>query len=224
MKFSIAFVCFSFLIGFQSYADSFEKEMSCYNALISKSNGANFNLENKTILIPGIHDNSHGFYIYAERESYFCYFPKKPSKMNTDYNYYYFELKIPNKKPLYISYSDNKSRLSPGLATSDFPNEMLKGKYIVPKCVSYSTNESRAVFESELKTRIALVKSTYDNNALNAKFDKGSEIYREDEYIDALKTCLNASGEVKELAKIEIEKFLSSASLKNTDDRSNRQR
>lgn len=212
LKAKMSLIGLAFLTSFQSHAaDTLGKELGCYRALISHAYGANYNLENGTVLIPGSKGSSRGFYVYTDQTAYFCDFPKSPTDSNTQFNYYYFKLEIPSKSSVYMTYSDQKSNPSnPGLSTSSSPAEANSGKYVVPKCGSYLTDKSRAVLTSELKARVATVKSTFDSHAKYMR-QRYRRTEQPDKYKDALNTCMNVGGEVSTLANTELAKFPTAA-------------
>lgn len=209
-KFSLILASIGLLISYGTQAaEEFEKENKCYRALISFASGANYDLENGTILIPGVKNKTRGFYIYTDRMSYFCQFPQENHESTAQADYYYLDLKIADKDRIYVTYSDMKNTPSnPGLGISLSPSEALEGKYTTPKCGESLNSESRKLLQNELKARISTVKSTFDIYARDQRYSRPKE-----KYIEALNACKAVGGEVKALAESETLKFESISSL-----------
>ncbi len=209
-----------FLSSFHGHAaDTLGNELRCYRALINHADGPDFDLGNDTVLTPGSKGSSRGFYIYTDQTAYFCEFPKGPTESNTHFNHYNFKLDIPKKRAVYMTYSESKSNpFKPELVIISSPAKSSIEKYVVPKCGAYLTDESRAVLTSELKARIATVKSAFDSEAIYVQLRFGQR-EQPDKYKDALNTCMTVGGEVSTLANTELAKFPTAAPTGPTGDR-----
>ena len=211
-KFSI-FLCFNliFTISLQSWAGGLTKEMECYKALIGHARGANYSIEDHMVLIPGNKGEKEGFYIFTDNNAHFCEFPNKPSESNQHFDYYYLRLESISKKPIYMSYSYQRSNPSnPGLSAgySSPPGLKLKSKIAILRnlgnktkhkkanCRPYLTDQSRNVLWNDLKARIGTVHSTfYRQKRIFLMDHRGKRrhlpyTYKGDHhYTAALKTC-----------------------------------
>lgn len=144
-----------------SAAPIFEKEIACYNALIGSSFGANYNLGEDLILLAATRSGKQGFYLYTEGNACFHAFPTAPAKRGM--SYYYLELRVPGKKPRYVTYSYDAERPgNPGVAFSDDPAPELRGKYKVLSGGDALDEASKQAFAKDLEARVRTVASTYE--------------------------------------------------------------
>lgn len=151
-------------------APVFDKEIACYKALLGKAWGANYDLDG-TILIPATRAGKKGFYLYSETGSYFHAFPTVPA--TSGMSYYYFELRVPGKKPHFITYSFDAAREdNPGIGSSAEPLPANQGKYRVLSGGDALDDASRASFTNDLQTRIKTVASTYSKRLERSKVDR----------------------------------------------------
>lgn len=198
----------SLLCSFNVFAGtSLSSQYQCYKSLIGKAYGANYLLENDTILLPGNDGSKKGFYLYSEKTAYFCELPSKPHDTNSQHDYYFLNLKVGDTKPIYMAYSDyRQDRTNPGLGLSSEPAPAVK-KYETANCRAKLTDETRALLTTELKARASSVYSTFKSHQdyMKQRFNRDES---PDDYKKALNNCSNVSelnGDItKELAKFPV--------------------
>lgn len=197
MKWQIALV--SLLLSSQVFsADSFDKELSCYKALIGKSAGSSYALDNGAVLVPGKNNGSSGFFVYTESLRYFCYLPKKAESSNSVAKFYDLKLKIPGKAQYDMAYREDKSDPTHPSIGGLVDNT----NAVEPKCVTNKSEETDTVLNSEIVKKIKTVHASFKEHGPLDKFQKFP-----DGYIDSLNTCISVSGEVKSAALKEISLF-----------------
>lgn len=194
------------LCSFNVYAGtSLSAQYQCYKSLIGKAYGANYLLENDTILLPGNDGSKKGFYLYSEKTAFFCELPAQPHDKNSQMDYYYLNLKIGDTKSVYMTYSDNRQdRTNPVLGTSSEPAPAVK-KYEPANCRAKLTDETRASLTTELKARASSVYSTFKSLQ-----DYTKKRFNRDEQPDSYKTALDSCSNVSELNDVisaELAKF-----------------
>lgn len=187
---------------------SLSAQHQCYQSLIGKAQGANYSLENKTILLPGKDGDKEGFYLYSEKTAFFCEFPNIPHELSSERVFFYLALKVEDTKPIYMTYSnDIRDKANPGLSHGSNPLPSVK-KYEPANCRTKLTNETRALLMKDLKGRISTVHSTFKNH--NKKYMKIMRKVKDDvqpeSYKAALTECSNIP-ELREDATNELVKF-----------------
>jgi hypothetical protein len=193
-----------FLFSIQSFAAAdLKKALGCYKSLHSTSLGSGiYKLDDEKILIPGVKDTAHGFYIYTEKSSYFCDLPKTPSDSNGRYNYYFMNLKVPSKNPVHVTYSELKTDMTnSNIAIMVSAQE----KEVPVQCNLYLTKKSSSLLTSKIESLVTSVNAAYNERKDYKGFAEHGESINT--YRDSLKACKDVNKKITKLVEKEINKF-----------------
>ena len=208
----------SFLFSFSTYA-AIDELVDCSRSLEVYGKGKSLNLTENLHILPATRDKKNGYYVYTNKDSYFCALPGKKSQ-------YLISLQIAGEQPQYLTYDTEN-----GFSGQPEPESRDNG-YAKAKCIAYKDDKSRAALEQEVKARLASTTKTAKETKKSEKevvskyYVNNDKQLREHElelsaqFPKVLKKCSKVDGEIGKLAEQEINKSSSKSETKNSNNSS----